>query len=297
MVFTLRYSKTARAEAAALLTPPTPETARAARALSAVMLMGVLGTLGALVGCAAPGVADDASITGSIQTPSDDSEERRRARTRLALASGYFENRQYTVALDEIKKVLQIDPGFGDAYNLSGMIHMAMRDLQVAEANFQRAISLNARDANALHNLGWLQCELRRYPEAIQSFQRAMAVPGYPDRARTLLTQGICEARSGDRAAAEASLMRSYELDAGNPVTGYNLSQLLYLRGDYPRAQFYIRRLNNSENANAESLWLGIKVERRMNNAQAMQQLASQLYRRYPQSRELQSYERGSFDD
>ena len=263
-----------------------------------LVALALLAALGGMVGCASPGVGpDSSSVSGSIQTPSDDSDERRRARTRLALASGYFENGQYTVALDEIKKVIQIDPDFGDAYNLSGMIHMALRDTQVAEGHFQRAISINPRDANALHNLGWLQCELRRYPEATQSFQRALAVPTYPDRARTMMAQGICEARSGDRAAAEATLMRSYELDPGNPITGYNLSQLLYLRGDYERAQFYIRRLNNSEQANAESLWLGIKVERKMNNSQAMQQLAAQLYRRYPQSRELQSYERGSFDD
>lgn len=263
----------------------------------ALYALAMLGALGSLAGCATQTGSVDASLSGAIQTPSDDTDERRRATTRLALASGYFENGQYTVALDEVKRVLQIDPGFGDAYNLSGMIYMALQDMQVAEANFQRAISLNPRDSNALHNLGWLQCEQRRYGEAVQSFQRALAVPGYPERARTLLTQGICEARSGDRVAAEATLMRSYELDAGNPITGYNLSQLLYLRADYPRAQFYIRRLNNSAQANAESLWLGIKVERRMNNSQAMQQLASQLQRRFPQSRELQSYERGSFDD
>lgn len=192
---------------------------------------------------------------------------------------------------------MQIDPNFGDAHNLGGMIYMALGDRPVAESQFRRAISLNPRDANAWHNLGWLQCEERRYAEAVQSFERALAVPTYRDGARTLMTQGICEARAGDRAKAEATLMRSYELDAGNPVTGFNLSQLLYLRGDYSRAQFYIRRLNNSEQANAESLWLGIKVERRMNNTVAMQQLASQLRRRFPQSRELQSYERGSFDD
>ena len=58
-------------------------------------------------------------------------------------------------------------------------------------------------------------------------------------------------------AEAERSLARSYELDAGNPITGYNLANLLYRRGDYKRAQFYIRRLNNSELANAETLWLG----------------------------------------
>lgn len=148
-----------------------------------------------------------------------------------------------------------------------------------------------------MHNLGWLHCQAGRYDDATQAFQRAVAVPTYQDRAKTLMAQGVCQARAGDTAGAEKTLMHSYELDAGNPVTAFNLSQLLYNRGDYNRAQFYIRRLNNSDLANAESLWLGIKVERRMNNRQAMEQLASQLRRRFPQSRELLSYERGAFDE
>ena len=192
---------------------------------------------------------------------------------------------------------MQADPTFADAYNLGGLIYMALGDNALAQSHFQRAIALNPRDANAMHNLGWLQCQQGNYAAATQSFQRAVAVPTYQDRARTLMAQGVCEARGGDAAKAEATLMHSYELDAGNPVTAYTLSQLLFQRGDFTRAQFYIRRLNNSELANAQSLWLGIKVERRMNNRQAMEQLASQLRRRFPQSRELLAYERGAFDE
>ncbi len=101
----------------------------------------------------------------------------------------------------------------------------------------------------------------------------------------------------GQLAEAEGSFARSYELDAANPITGYNLASLLYRRGEYTRAQFYIRRLNNSELANAETLWLGIKVEHRLRNVEAEQQLAQQLSRRYPKSREWTSYQRGAFDE
>jgi type IV pilus assembly protein PilF len=39
----------------------------------------------------------------------DDSAARKRAETHLALASGYYENGQYPVALDEVKAALQAD--------------------------------------------------------------------------------------------------------------------------------------------------------------------------------------------
>jgi type IV pilus assembly protein PilF len=83
------------------------------------------------------------------------------------------------------------------------------------------------------------------YAEAQALFERAVAVrPTWaapnPDGAGHLPG-----ARRPGR-QAEATLMRSYELDAGNPVTAYNLALLLYQRGDNERALLH-RRLNNSE--------------------------------------------------
>ena len=49
--------------------------------------------------------------------------------------------------------------------------------------------------------------------------------------------------------------------------------------------------------ANAESLWLGIKVERRMNDRDAMRQLGEQLRKRFPQSSERAAYDKGTFDE
>ncbi|MGI9132529.1 MAG: type IV pilus biogenesis/stability protein PilW, partial [Rhodoferax sp.] len=156
---------------------------------------------------------------------------------------------------------------------------------------------INPKAANVQHNYGWLLCQQSRMPEAVKLFASALANPAYGDRAKTWMAQGLCQFRAGQDADAQDSFLRSYELDAGNPITGYNLALLLYQRGDNLRAQFYVRRLNNSELANAESLWLGIKVERRLDNQQAMAQLGAQLKKRYPESREAHALERGAFNE
>jgi type IV pilus assembly protein PilF len=244
-------------------------------------------------GCASPG---GGSGTDRV-TESDEPDARRRARIRLELAMGYLEQNKANFALDEVKQSLVTDPNFADAYNVRGLVYMRLNDMALAEDSFRRAMALNPGDANILHNFGWLKCEQARYPEAIQAFNQAIANPTYTGRAKTWLTKGICQIRAGQRSEAEFSLTKAFELDAGNPLTGYNLALLLYQRGDNSRAQFYIRRLNNSELANAETLWLGVKVERRMGNRIAAQQLAGQLRNRYPKSREVDSLERGAFDE
>lgn len=251
-----------------------------------------------LSGCAGGAGAPSAAAASSEPvTESDEPEARKRARIRLELASNYFENGQTTVALDEIKQSLVADPSYPSAYVLRGLVYMRMNETGLAEDSFRRALQLNPRDADALHNYGWFACQQGRHVEAIGFFQRALASPVYGGQAKTLMAKGICQTRIGQFSEAEGSFSRSYELDAANPITGYNVASLLYRRGEYTRAQFYIRRLNNSELANAETLWLGIKVERRLNNTEATEQLAQQLSRRYPKSREWTAYQRGAFDE
>ncbi|MES2529990.1 MAG: type IV pilus biogenesis/stability protein PilW [Pseudomonadota bacterium] len=248
-----------------------------------------------LAGCASqPGP----SMAGAdMVTSSDEPAGRNRARIRLELAVGYFQQGQTTVALDEIKQAIVADPSFADAYNLRGLAYMRLNDPALAEDSFRRAISLNPRDANSLHNYGWLLCQESRYMDAAQQFAQALGVPGYGDRAKTLMAQGVCEVRGGRLDDAERSLRSAYELDAANPLIGFNLATVLVQRNDWARAQFYARRVNNGPSSNAETLWLGVRIERQVDDREAMAQLGGQLQRRFPQSREAIAYERGNFND
>lgn len=260
--------------------------------------MSVFWSIVVLTGCAGQ---QNASTTGNgkpdLVTESDEPESRRRARLRLELATGYFEQGQTNVALDELKQALNADPGFADAYNLRGLVYMRLNDVPLAEESFRRALVLNPRDAGAAHNYGWLLCQQVRYKESFPLFAQAISNPTYAGQGKSLMAQGICQARAGQKPEAEQSLTRAYQIDAGNPVVAFNLANLLYERGELTRAQFYIRRLNNSELANAETLWLGVKIEQQLNNREAMSQLGDQLKKRYGQSRETGLYDKGAFSE
>jgi type IV pilus assembly protein PilF len=234
---------------------------------------------------------------GNIVTDSDEPDVRRRARLRLELAMGYYEQDKISIALDEIKQSLANDPSYADAYNVRGLIYLRLKDLNLAEDSFRRALSINPKDPSVLHNYGWLLCQQSRISEAVTAFTQAIENPNYTGRAKTWMTQGLCQIKAGKNSDAEYSFGKSFELDAANPITSYNLAMLLYQRNDFVRSQFYIRRLNNSQLANSESLWLGIKVERRLGNRAVVEQLAGQLRNRYPKSHELELFERGAFNE
>src|SRR6478735_3533505 len=132
----------------------------------------------ALGGCASkpPGQAGGPR---EMVTESDETEAHRRARIRMELATGYFEQGKTNVALDELKQVVASDPTYSDAYNLRGLIYMRLNDFGQAEESFRRAVALNPRDSNAQHNYGWLLCQQGRYDDAQRAFDAAMSNTQY----------------------------------------------------------------------------------------------------------------------
>ena len=260
--------------------------------------------LGLLLAAALTGCSTQTTVIGSVGdgkdlvTASDESDGSKRARLRMELASGYFGRGQMTTALDQVKLALQADPTLGEAYNLRGLIYANLGDDKLAEESFRRALQLNSRDADTMQNFGYYLCQKKRYPEASAMFDQAVAVPQYRDQARTLLTKGVCEAFAGQLPESEATLLRAFQIDPANPSISVNLSEVLFRRGDYDRARFYIRRVNANPNlTGAQTLWLAARIEQRLGNRTGAQEFGEQLRKRYPDSREAASFGQGRFDE
>jgi type IV pilus assembly protein PilF len=263
-------------------------------------LLAAAAAAAALHGCAAPGAGGTGAAGGSpapVVTASDETEQRRRARNRVELAANYFAQGQITTALDEVKQAIAVDPTFADGYTLRGLIYMQMQQMPLAEESFQRAVALEPRNGDAQHNYGVFLCRERRYTESFARFQQAIAVPGYFGLATSHFALGACQLQAGQLAQAEASLYRAFELDPANPAVATNLALVHFRKGDAERARFYARKVNNSEFANAESLWLGMRIERALGSESTVEQLGAQLRRRFPNSRELRAYDRGAFNE
>ncbi len=242
-------------------------------------------------------VAPAAPPSQDLRTESDQTDADRRARVRMELASAYFGRGQNTTALDEVKLALQAKPDLPEAHNLRGLIYARMGEHGLAEDSFRRALQLSPRDADTMHNYGWYLCQQRRFPEAEAQFNAALAVPNYRELTRTLLAQGVCQARNNQWAEAERSLQRSYELDPANAATAVNLSEVLLRRGEPERARFYIRRVNNNDQlVSAQTLWLAARIEHKLGETAQVRALGIQLLNRFPQSPEATLYEKGQFE-
>jgi len=253
----------------------------------------------ALAGCVSTTTQTQTLADASTTTQTDDAGSvQRRAGVRLELASLYFGRGQTDTALKELDEALKIQPDNGDAYNLRGLIYASLGDADRAEDSFKRALQINPHDGGAMQNYGWFLCQNQRYAAAEEQFQKALIQPNYRGTAMTLRAMGNCQVRDGRLVDAEKSLTRSYELDPGSAATAVNLADVLYRRGEYERARFYIDRVNKvAEQVNAQSLWLSARIESRLGNQTAVRAMGNKLVERYPQSREALAYSQGRFNE
>ena len=265
--------------------------------------VGLIATALSLAACVSQtGITTNASGRGGElrerSTSSDPTDADRRAKVRLELASAYFGRGQLDTALDEVKRSIAAKADNPDAFSLRGLIYAALGEDSLAEDSFRRALEIDPRSADAMHNYGWFLCQRQRFADAAAQFQQALSQPQYREPARTYLARGVCLGRNGQWLEAEGSLMRAYELEPGNANTAVSLSEVLYKREDFERARFYISRVNNQPTAsNAQTLWLAARIERKLGDQRGVREFGDQLRARFPQAPETALLDRGRFDD
>jgi type IV pilus assembly protein PilF len=239
---------------------------------------------------AAPRAETPRSVTPTnsvIPQSAEESDERRRARTRLELASGYYQQGNYNVALEELRLALQTDPNYASAYGILGLLYMDLGDRPKADESFRKSLQLSPRDADLNNNYGWYLCQTGRPKDAISYFNLALEDRLYTTPAKPLHNAGICSLRSDDFVAAEAYFRRAFQVEPGNPVTNYQLSLLYLNKGQLDQATFYSKRLLDNFDPNSQTLFLAVCIARKTGDKNTEASYAQQLRRRFSASPEV----------
>lgn len=233
----------------------------------------------------------------SQAAPQPEADPRRRAEIRLQLAGGYYQKGQLSVALEEAKRAVSFDPSYAAAHSMLGLIYLDLGDRREAETNYAQALRLDPNSPEIQNNHGWFLCQTGRERESIEYFQRAAANRLYRTPGLAMQNAGLCMLRVKDTEAAENFLRRSFELDAGNPVTKFQLARLYLANRQVDRANFYYGLIDKGANPPAALLWLGLRIARANADLRLERQLADELRKRYPNSPEAAALARGAFDE
>ena len=248
----------------------------------------------AVAGCASqPGDStgvDSGSIIGEVGDP------RNRARIHTELASLYYGRGNLPVALEELRIATAADSSYAPAHGMFGLVHMELGENREAETSFQRALRLSPNDPDINHNYGWFLCQTGREKESIRLFLQALRNPLYPTPVRSYSSAGLCSVRADNLKDAEEFFQRALKLDSDEPASLLQLGGIRYRQGKADEARKLVGRFNKVVTPTAESLWLALRIERKLGQRVAERSYATELRRRYPGSPEYQALQRGAFD-
>lgn len=253
------------------------------RAVAAFSLAGVL------VGCAtAPEQVNQGASAAQ------------RAGLRLQLASAYYEQGQFDVALQEANQAIALAPALPQAHGMRALVYAGLRKPLLAEQDFLYALRLAPHNPELSNNYGQFLCQAGRAAQAMDYFEAALQDASYGSPDKALLNAGLCSLTLGDDRRAGAYFMRALALAPNDAVAHAGLARMYYRQQDYRQAALHLERLaaaGTMESQPADVLWLGIKVQHKLGNTDAEAGLAAYLRRHHSASSEYAAYQSGAFDE
>ncbi|MFA7293399.1 MAG: type IV pilus biogenesis/stability protein PilW [Rhodocyclaceae bacterium] len=221
---------------------------------------------------------------------------RSRAKLHTELGSLYYQEGNIPVAMEELTIAIYIDPTYAPAYSMRALVHHFLKEPQYAEDNFRDALQYGPDDPDIANNYGWFLCQNGKQKEGIPHFERALRNRLYQTPDRAYLNAGQCAVSMGDLALGEEYLQKAYRASGGSPIAALRMADLYYRTGRLDDARREISELARKIEPNAEMLWLGIRVERKLEDRETEMRYASQLRRRFPNSKEYQELLKGNYE-
>lgn len=271
--------------------PMNPIVNRAYRGVLAVLLAAA-----ALAGCQTTSTTTNEGLPDFTSVKGEATEPRNRARIHTELGAAYYERGNMAVALEHLRTATSSDPTYAVAYSMLGLVYADLKENKLAQANFERAISLAPNDPDINHNFGGFLCRTGREDESIKYFMQAVSNPLYTQPWRSYSAAGLCVMNKGKVKEAEDFFQRALRLDPDDPTALLSMARIRYTQGSLEEARKLVLRFNKLVTPNAESLWLALRVERRLGERNAEAGYANQLRRRFVDSREYQLLQRGEYD-
>ncbi|MDJ0739078.1 MAG: type IV pilus biogenesis/stability protein PilW [Gammaproteobacteria bacterium] len=212
----------------------------------------------------------------------------------IELSAAYLQEGRLEEAFKNAQKAAIVDPSSSNAHYMLALVQQRLGQTGAAEQAFVKAVSLDPRNPVALNAYGSFLCSQEKYPEADEQFRRALNNPLYNTPWLASHNAGSCIERSGDSDRAERDYRNALQLNPGFAPSLLAMARISVEQGNYLSARAYLQRYAEVAEHTAESLWLGVRTENQLGDADLMASYRLKLRAKFPDSDEakyLQSIE------
>ncbi len=250
--------------------------------IRSLRLSALLLALAALAACTPANVRDS-------ETPAS-----RLAELHLELGASYMREGKYDLALNRLQRALEADPSSAAAHNAIALLYERLNEESKAEEHYKDAVRLKPDFSPAHTNYGSFLCKTNRPAQAEAQFQAAVKNPLYDTPEVAYTNAGLCMLRYGEPDKAETYLRDALQKKPTMPIALLSMSELSYNKGRYLPARGYLQRYQEVGSPTAESLWLGVRIEKELGDKNALSSYEMLLRNNFPDSRETRMLEESS---
>jgi type IV pilus assembly protein PilF len=229
------------------------------------------------------------ACTSNIQT--DDANEtkiEKAAKINTLLGIEYMRRGRHDISLQKFKKALRLNKYSADAHNAIAVLYQALKVDDKARIHYKIAVKLKPKDSDILNNYGQFLCKEGDWKGAEKHFLKALENPVYQQPEIPYTNAGLCALKHNYFYQAESYFRKALQKNPKFSRALYQMAELSYKQKHYQQAREYLQRHDKVSKHTSQSLWLRIRVEHSLGNADAEASYSLLLRHSFPDSKETQ---------
>jgi type IV pilus assembly protein PilF len=169
-------------------------------------------------------------------------DRKKEADARMQMGITYLDQRNLPMAMRELTRASELDPGNPEIDMMLGMTYQARGDLRKAEEYLRTAIDKNPDYADARNNLGTVLAAQKRWKEAVREFEEAGGNVLYRTPEIAYFNLGEAYRMQSDPVRAEEAYRRSLRASDRYAPAYIGLAAVLGERGKWEEAAGVLAR-------------------------------------------------------
>jgi type IV pilus assembly protein PilF len=202
------------------------------------------------------------------------------------LGARYYRNGEYELARDRLLYSLDIDPKNAAAYSALALTYERLDNMRLATDAYQKAVRAAPKNYDVLNTYAVFLCRNQQYDEAIEYFDRAVALFDNDTAEITLTNAGVCMAQKPDLEKAEEYFRAALQYKSNYGEALIQLCLLKVSQDEYLPARAFLQRYLSSNAPSAGVLYLGVTIEEELGDERARADYANRILNEYPDSAE-----------
>ena len=169
-----------------------------------------------------------------------------------------------------------------------GFYQETVGDNKLASKSYRKAVKLAPKEGAVQNNYGTFLCRQGQYRQAIKHFMTAIKDKTYLETAGAYENAGLCALKIPDRKLAQQYFKLAINHDPVIIKSLFEMAQISYDQGNYKEAKKYLNRFEFFSKPKPESLWLGIRLARRIGDEETAAHDVKTLVKLFPNSPQAQ---------